>query len=115
MVGAGHLVRLSLVVLPLLLAAGHVVVADARPVRSTVAVPGVVGLKWQTAERRLRALGLRVRLSAVQADKPGGVVVAQRPVARSVVVQGTIVRLRVSGPAEVAVPDVVGSERATAE
>src|SRR5204863_9618734 len=85
---------------------------------ATVQVPSLVGLTQLTAQRRLQALGLRVRTVYVPSTKPGGTVVAQRPAPGSVAKRGWRVRLNVSnGPNSqplTALPDVTGEDEASA-
>jgi beta-lactam-binding protein with PASTA domain len=107
MVRAGPAIRLSLLLLVLAITPAHAA-GGASSVSGDVAVPRVVGLRWQAAERRLRAVGLRVSISTVHVDRPKGTVVAQRPRARSIVRRGALVRLSVAVPVAVTVPDLVG-------
>lgn len=75
-------------------------------------MPDVVGQPLRSAQRRLRDLGLLVRVFYVPSQDPLGTVVAQRPQGGTTVRRGSQVRLNVSeGPrpgARVAVPDVIG-------
>jgi beta-lactam-binding protein with PASTA domain len=80
-----------------------------------VQVPAVVGLRLAAAEARLRTAGLLPATREVPSEKPAGTVVAQSPPQRQKVQKGSRVTLNVSkGPSAVAVPDVVGLERAEA-
>jgi beta-lactam-binding protein with PASTA domain len=81
----------------------------------TVRVPSLVGMRAAAARERLRALGLRPTQRPVQSSRPAGEVVRQSPGAGAEVREGGIVTLRVStGPATIAVPDVVGLSEAAA-
>jgi beta-lactam-binding protein with PASTA domain len=82
---------------------------------ATVRVPNLVGMRAAAARERLRALGLRPTQRPVQSSRPAGEVVRQSPGAGAEVREGGIVTLRVStGPATIAVPDVVGLSEAAA-
>ncbi|HEX6699446.1 MAG TPA: PASTA domain-containing protein [Gaiellaceae bacterium] len=85
---------------------------------TTVTVPRLVGLKQLAAQRKLQALGLRVRTVYVPSTKPQGTVVAQRPAPGATADRGARVRINVSnGPnpqALTAVPDVTGEDEASA-
>jgi eukaryotic-like serine/threonine-protein kinase len=109
MIRAGPRILLSLLLLPfaLAIAPGHAT-GGLSSARATVNVPRVVGLRSQTAARRLRAVGLHVSVSTVHVDRPRGTVVAQRPRAGSVVRVGSVVHLSVAAPVTVRVPDLVG-------
>ena len=91
-------------------------VAKARqPAVERVELPDTVGTSADAARARLRDLGLRVRVVRVVAPDPAGTVVGQSPGDGVEVREGTTVTLRVStGPAEVAIPDVVGIDEASA-
>jgi beta-lactam-binding protein with PASTA domain len=91
-------------------------VAKARqPAVERVELPDTVGTGADAARARLGDLGLRVRVVRVVAPDPAGTVVGQSPGAGVEVREGTTVTLRVStGPAEVAVPDVIGLDEASA-
>jgi len=71
-----------------------------------------VGQRQRAAQRRLRDLGLVVRVFFVPSQDPQGTVVAQRPLGTTTVRRGSQVRLNVSeGPnpaARTTVPDVIG-------
>lgn len=90
----------------------------AQPAPETVRIPGVVGMRAADARSRIRELGLRVTQRPVESSRPAGEVVSQSPAANAEVREGSVVTLRVSsGPAGMAVPDVVGRDEtaATAE
>src|SRR5918995_96102 len=91
-------------------------VAKARqPAVERVELPDTVGTGADAAQARLGDLGLRVRVVRVVAPAPAGTVVGQSPGAGVEVREGTTVTLRVStGPAEVAIPDVIGLDEASA-
>lgn len=84
-----------------------------------VRVPSVMGLPYADAERRLRAMGLKVSLGAERAstDVPRNAVVGQTPVAGETVNAGTEVVLDVSqGQGRASeVPSLLGSSREDAE
>jgi serine/threonine-protein kinase len=91
-----------------------IVVAKAPPATS-VTVPDLRGLTVAAARRELRELGLRSTSVRVAASDDAGTVVGQSPRAGTSLREGQVVRLRVSsGPALVAVPDVVGLDELTA-
>jgi beta-lactam-binding protein with PASTA domain len=74
-----------------------------------IRVPSLVGMKAADARSRLRSLGLRSTQQPVESRRPAGEVVSQSPGAGAEVREGARVTLRVStGPAIVAIPDVVG-------
>jgi len=74
-----------------------------------VAVPGVVGLARDSAERQLDDAGLEVAVQQQESDKPVDEVLAQTPTGGSRVDKGTRVTITVSkGKPKVDVPDVVG-------
>jgi serine/threonine-protein kinase len=80
-----------------------------------IAVPGLIGLVAADARRELRELGLRWTLVEVPSEQPRGTVVGQSPRVGAELRKGGLVTLRVStGPASVAVPDVVGLDEASA-
>jgi serine/threonine-protein kinase len=82
---------------------------------ATVRVPSVVGLRAAAARERLRALGLRPTQRPVQSSRPAGEVVRQSPGAGAELREGGIVTLGVStGPATIAVPEVVGLSESAA-
>jgi beta-lactam-binding protein with PASTA domain len=86
-----------------------------RPPVVRVAVPNVVGSSAAAARAELRAAGLTVSTESTVSDEPAGTVIEQSPRAGTELRKGERVRLTVSaGPAEVAVPDVVGLDEASA-
>jgi hypothetical protein len=86
-----------------------------RPPVVRVAVPDVVGSSLATARGELRAAGFTVSTVTVVSDEPAGTVIEQVPRAGIELRKGERVRLTVStGPADVAVPDVVGLDEASA-
>jgi beta-lactam-binding protein with PASTA domain len=78
-------------------------------------LPSVVGTKWQAAERKLGALGLRTVLQTVRSNRQVGIVVAQRPSARTVVQRGALVRLSVPAASRTTVPELLGRQTAAAQ
>jgi serine/threonine-protein kinase len=82
---------------------------------ATVRVPNVVGLKAADARSRLRALGLRSTQRPEESPRPAGTVVSQSPGRGAELREGGTVTLGVStGPAQVAIPDVVGLNESAA-
>ena len=82
---------------------------------TTVRVPNLVGMTAADARNRLRALGLRSTQRPVESPRPAGEVVSQSPRAGVELREGATVTLRIStGPASVAIPDVVGLDEAAA-
>jgi len=84
---------------------------------ATVSVPNVVGNTQAAATTAITAAGLVVGTvtTASSATVPAGSVISESPVAGTSVAQGSSVNLVVSsGPAQVAVPNVVGSTQAAA-
>jgi serine/threonine-protein kinase len=80
-----------------------------------VAVPSVVGLAYDQAASQLSVGGFAVRRVEVDSEKPAGEVVEQNPPGNSTARKGSIVTLSVSkGPETLEVPDVTGSDEATA-
>jgi serine/threonine-protein kinase len=80
-----------------------------------VAVPSVVGFPYDQAASQLSVGGFAVRRVEVESDKPAGEVVQQDPPGNSTTRPGSIVTLSVSkGPETLEVPDVTGSDEATA-
>src|SRR3954452_2123519 len=114
MVRAGALVLVSVLALLAGPSAGSGAGFGPQAARQVV-VPSVLGLTRQKAEHRLRALGLRLAVSAGASTRTAGTVVAQRPRARVRVTRGATVRLTVAAAGPVAVPDLVGLERDAAE
>jgi len=83
-----------------------------------VEVPRVIGMTFEVAVSTLENLGLRARRQNVFSERPAGEVVRQDPPAGEFVIEGSIVRLRVSQGQETAtVPDVLqqSEESAIAE
>ncbi len=83
-----------------------------------VEVPRVIGMTFEEAVSTLENLGLRARRTNVFSERPAGEVVRQDPPAGELVIEGSIVRLRVSQGQETAiVPDVLqqSEESAVAE
>jgi serine/threonine-protein kinase len=79
-------------------------------------VPEVVGLTVEQATERLAADGFSTVVERQANEDPPGQVFAQEPGAGSQLDEGETVRVLVStGPAQVEVPDVVGSTRRDAE
>jgi eukaryotic-like serine/threonine-protein kinase len=82
---------------------------------TTIRMPNLVGMRAADARSRLRALGLRSTQRPVESPRPPGEVVSQSPSAGAELREGGTVTLRVStGPATIAVPDVVGLDEASA-
>jgi beta-lactam-binding protein with PASTA domain len=82
---------------------------------TTVRVPSLVGTRSADARARLRELGLRSTQRPVESSRPAGTVVSQSPGAGARVREESTVTLRIStGPATVAIPDVVGLDEASA-
>ena len=86
----------------------------AAPGVDRVAVPNVVGRDAATAATRLDTRGLKADLRSRTSSKPAGTVVAQRPRAGRRVPRGAVVTVFVSHLATVAVPNVVGMQKAAA-
>jgi len=80
------------------------------PTPSTVAVPSLVGARFEDAQRSLLDGGLRVsRRDEYNASYPAGVVAAQDPAPGAASERGAVVTLVVSrGPTGVTVPNVMG-------
>jgi beta-lactam-binding protein with PASTA domain len=92
---------------------------DSKPstvvVTAKATVPGVVGIRVQSAQFQLQQAKLASKLVHKAAAKPKGIVLDQAPKAHTTVPQGTKVTLVVSnGPPGVAMPDVVGLAAADA-
>ena len=82
---------------------------------ATVRVPNLVGMRAADARNRLRAVGLRSTQRPVESARPAGEVVSQSPRPGVELREGATVTLRIStGPASVAIPDVVGLDEAAA-
>ena len=81
-----------------------------------VGVPSVIGLFYDQASQQLQAAGFAVRRAAdVDSDQPQDVVVDQSPPGNATAPTGSTVTLTVSkGPTTEEVPDVTGSDAATA-
>jgi len=91
------------------------VVVAVEPEPVLVRVARVVGLPVAQARARMREQGLRSTVTRIQSSRPAGTVVRQSPPAGTSAREGEVVRLEVSsGPALVAVPDVVGLDEASA-
>lgn len=81
------------------------------PPNGSVVVPNVTGLDQAAAESAITAAGLAIGTVSFQSDSsiPDGAVVSQNPAANTTLPSGSSVDLVVStGPATIAVPDVVG-------
>jgi beta-lactam-binding protein with PASTA domain len=92
---------------------------DSKPstvvVTAKATVPGVVGVRVQSAQFQLQQAKLASKVVHKAATKPKGIVLDQAPKAHTTVPQGTKVTLVVSnGPSGVAMPDVVGLAAADA-
>jgi beta-lactam-binding protein with PASTA domain len=92
---------------------------DSKPstvvVTAKATVPGVVGIRVQSAQFQLQQAKLASKLVHKAATKPKGIVLDQAPKAGTTVPQGTKVTLVVSnGPSGVAMPDLVGLAAADA-
>jgi beta-lactam-binding protein with PASTA domain len=84
---------------------------------ATIAAPNVVGLSQLDATTAITTAGLLVGTISQQNDNvvPAGDVISQDPAASTLVAPGSAVNLTVSlGPANVAVPDVVGQAQGAA-
>ncbi|WP_153398586.1 PASTA domain-containing protein, partial [Ornithinicoccus halotolerans] len=74
-----------------------------------VAVPEVVGVTEQVAERRLQERGLEIASERVVHEQAEGTVVGQDPPPEEQVEVGSTVRIEVSsGPDDVTIPNVIG-------
>jgi serine/threonine-protein kinase len=94
---------------------GTTVVLTISRGRDTVAVPALTGLHLAQALEKLQAVKLKATVERVASDKPEGQVIAQTPGGGRELEPGVAVELTVSkGKQEVAVPDVVGQDQATA-
>jgi len=90
---------------------------EPTPPPATIAVPDVTGLDQATAESNITAAGLIVGTITNQSSDtvPAGDIISQDPASTTMVSAGTAVNLVVSsGPANIAVPDVVGLSQAQA-
>jgi eukaryotic-like serine/threonine-protein kinase len=77
----------------------------------TLSVPGVVGIKFEDAMKKLDSLGFEPRKGDVRLDRehPAGVVIIQNPITGAVVKKGRRVYLTVSGgEVLITVPDLKG-------
>jgi beta-lactam-binding protein with PASTA domain len=86
-------------------------------VQPSIAVPNVVGATQSAATTDIEAVGLILGTvtTASSPTVPSGDVISESPIAGKLVKPGSAVNLVVSsGPAEVAVPNVVGSTQAAA-
>jgi serine/threonine protein kinase len=97
----------------LLLGAGAVALAQSLFANSTaeqVTVPSVVNLSSQDARQTLNSVGLRLGTQTAEAsDKAPETILSQDPTAGESLEKGQAVNVKVSGgPAQVAVPNVVG-------
>lgn len=97
----------------LLLGAGAVALAQSLFANSSaeqVTVPSVVNMSSQEAEQTLNSMGLRLGTQTAEAsDKDPDTVLSQDPTAGESLEKGQAVNVKVSGgPAQVAVPNVVG-------
>ncbi len=82
----------------------------------TTEVPNVVGSQYDAAVAALERAGLKAKRVDAFAEAPPGQVVRQNPPAGESVREGSVVTLRVSkGTENVAVPDVLMQDRASAE
>ncbi len=85
------------------------------PAPVTIEVPRLVGLKAAEARGQLRELGLRITQRPVESTQPKGTVVRQSPGPGTELREGQAVLLTIStGPARVAVPDVIGLDEDSA-
>jgi serine/threonine-protein kinase len=79
-------------------------------------VPSVIGATEQGATSLLQQNGFKVTVNFARSSQPAGTVVAESPQANTLEPKGTLVTLTVSsGPAKVAVPNVVGEAASNAE
>lgn len=80
-------------------------------------VPKTAGMSREAAVAALRAAGFRVAIDRVSSEKvAAGLVIGSRPAAGALATRGSTVTLTVSGgPKTVAVPVLVGMQRAVAE
>jgi beta-lactam-binding protein with PASTA domain len=94
---------------------GTTVVLTISRGRDTVGVPALTGLRLAEALEKLQAVKLQGTAKSVASEKPAGQVIAQTPGGGSELKRGATVQLMVSeGRQKVAVPAVVGEDRATA-
>ncbi len=86
-----------------------VILIDVSSGKPEVTIPSVVGQSVEDAVAELTQAGLDAQVVEVNSDKDEGTVTAQFPLAGTMVVEGTQVRINVSkGPKPVTVPNVVG-------
>ena len=114
----GLWVLLSLLLIAALAAAAILLPKLLDPGTPQVSVPDVTNMNQVRAETKLTQAGLRLGNTEEQASDTvkAGDVISQDPVAGQTVDQGTEVNLVISsGKPDVAVPDVVGKDRATAQ
>ena len=98
------------------LARGETVLLTISTGPPQVEVPNVVGMSYEEAVSTLENLNLRARRQNVFSERPAGEVVRQNPPAGETVIEGSIVRLRVSeGQETAAVPDVINQSQESAE
>jgi beta-lactam-binding protein with PASTA domain len=81
---------------------------------SAVTVPAVVGLKQSNAVKQLGERGLVPQLETGPSKFPAGTVFAQDPGRGASLNQGSLVKVSVSSPAQISVPNVVGSKTSVA-
>jgi beta-lactam-binding protein with PASTA domain len=94
---------------------GTTVVLTISRGRDTVGVPALTGLRLAEALKKLQAVKLQGTAKSVASEKPAGQVIAQTPGGGRELKRGATVQLTVSeGRQKVAVPAVVGEDRATA-
>jgi serine/threonine-protein kinase len=80
-----------------------------------VGIPPVIGIPYEQAAAQLQGAGFAVARRDVDSDDPAGTVVRQEPAGNTLAGKGSTVTLFVSkGPTERTVPDVGGTDRATA-
>ncbi len=90
---------------------GSIVTIKVSTGKPAVAVPPLVGKTRDEAVQTLSGLGLDVSVVEVNSEQEPGLVTAQDPVAGTVLVTGSTVRVNVSkGLKQVAVPSVVGTQ-----
>jgi beta-lactam-binding protein with PASTA domain/tRNA A-37 threonylcarbamoyl transferase component Bud32 len=103
-------------VLAILVAALGLAAVLLLPGTQKVGVPTVVGADQANAEAKLRQEGFRVDTTQKTAEQPKGQVIGQDPAGGTKAKKGSTVTLTVSdGPAQVAVPQVVGLTLSSAQ
>jgi beta-lactam-binding protein with PASTA domain/tRNA A-37 threonylcarbamoyl transferase component Bud32 len=103
-------------VLAILVAALGLAAVLLLPGTQKVEVPTVVGADQANAEAKLRKEGFRVDTTQKTAEQPKGQVIGQDPTGGTKAKKGSTVTLTVSdGPAQVAVPQVVGLTLSSAQ